>query len=345
LQTQAGFFFEAGLLPESDGGLSKSTKFEAVREIVTFDYAPCHIFNMRLLERLKTTIAAMELHQIRHFIAVAEAGGFTKGAQRVAVSQPAISASIAKLEAELEVKLLERRHSKVVPTEAGRRLLEVGKTILQSCNAVRAEIRAIAKRKHLRLGILHLLFTSQFYGLLTAFREANRDATVEVVDGAWDQLFGFLEEQEIDAALTGLNGKESKFASRALFTMPYMLAVREDHRFAERPAVALGDLANEPFTLPDHSPCLQDLTDTLTRRDIRVRVVYHPDRDDRALALVLAGLGIAFVPGRFEFPAVKQIQVSDLGVSWTVGLVWPHQQDDTCLKEFIALAESHCRAH
>jgi DNA-binding transcriptional LysR family regulator len=53
----------------------------------------------------------MELYQIKHFIAVAETGGFTKGAQRVAISQPAISASIAKLETELDVKLLDRRRS------------------------------------------------------------------------------------------------------------------------------------------------------------------------------------------------------------------------------------------
>ena len=62
----------------------------------------------------------MDLYQIKHFVAVVEGGGFTKGAERVAVSQPAISASIAKLEAELNVKLLERRHSQVVPTRPGR---------------------------------------------------------------------------------------------------------------------------------------------------------------------------------------------------------------------------------
>jgi DNA-binding transcriptional LysR family regulator len=287
----------------------------------------------------------MELHQIRHFVAVAEAGGFTKGAQRAAVSQPAISASVAKLEAELEVKLLERRHSEVVPTAAGMRLLEVGKIILQSCNDVRAEVKAIANRKHLRLGILHLLFTSHVYGMLSAFREANSETTLEVVDGAWDQLFGFLEEHEVDAALTVLNGKESRFASCALYTMPYVLAIREDHRFAQQPTVTLGDLANEPFILPDHRPCVQDLTDTLTCKGVRARVVCHTDRDDTALALVAAGIGIALVPGSFDFPAVKQIQVLDLGVSRTVGLVWPHERNDPCLNEFIALAESHCRAH
>jgi len=287
----------------------------------------------------------MELHQIRHFIAVAEAGGFTKGAQRVAVSQPAISASIAKLEAELDVKLLERRHSQVVPTPAGLRLLEVGKTILQSCNSVRAEIRAIANNKRLKIGILQSLYSGHVSGLLTEVRESNREIAIEVVDGSADQLSGFLDENEIDAALTILNGTEARFASRALFTTPYVLAVREDHRLAQRPAVALSDIAGEPFVLPDHNPCLQHLTGALERKGIRVRAVYKTDRDDRALALVAAGLGVALVPSRFDFPSVTQIHVTDLCVSRTVGLVWPHRRDGPCLKEFVDLAERHCRAH
>jgi DNA-binding MarR family transcriptional regulator len=69
-------------------------------------------------------IPIMEIYQIIHFIAVVETGSFTKGADRAAVSQSAISASIAKLEAEFDVQLLDRRRSPVVPTDAGERLLE-----------------------------------------------------------------------------------------------------------------------------------------------------------------------------------------------------------------------------
>ncbi len=290
-------------------------------------------------------IAGMELHQIRHFIAVAEAGGFTKGAQRVAVTQPAISASIAKLEAELDVKLFERRHAQVVPTAAGLRLLEVGKTILQSCNDVRAEIRAIANNKRLRIGILQSLYSGHVSSLLTAVRESNREIIIEVADGSLDQLSCFLDEKEIDAALIIFTGAEARFASRALFTTPYVLAVREDHRLAQRPTVALSEIASEPFVLPDHNPCLQHLTDALARKGTRIRAVYKTDRDDRALALVAAGLGVALVPGQFDFPSVKQIHVTDLCVSRTVGLIWPRQCDGASLKEFIALAERHCRAH
>jgi DNA-binding transcriptional LysR family regulator len=53
-------------------------------------------------------VYAMELYQIRHFSAVAETGSFTKAATRAAVTQPALSASIAKLEEELRMKLFHR---------------------------------------------------------------------------------------------------------------------------------------------------------------------------------------------------------------------------------------------
>ena len=76
----------------------------------------------------------MEIYQIIHFIAIVETGSFTKGADRSAISQSAISASIAKLEAEFDVQLLDRRRSPVVPTDAGERLFEAGKAILQICN-------------------------------------------------------------------------------------------------------------------------------------------------------------------------------------------------------------------
>ena len=82
----------------------------------------------------------MEIYQIIHFIAIVETGSFTKGADRAAVSQSAISASIAKLEAEFDVQLLDRR-SPVVPTDAGPRLFEACKAILQICSAAERRTR------------------------------------------------------------------------------------------------------------------------------------------------------------------------------------------------------------
>lgn len=289
----------------------------------------------------------MELYQIRHFIAVAQAGGFTKGAQRVAVSQPAISASIAKLEAELNIKLFQRGHPHVALTPAGMLLLERGRSILQACGSLKAELTAIGDRRHLKIAVMQPLSTIRVSRLLASFQTAHPDIAIEVTDDDCDgacqctHLNDAFPAKDLDAALTIFNGNETRFASRVLFKMPYMLAVHEDHRLAQREAVDLGELANEPFIVPARCVYLQDVMNVLACRGIEIRVVYRTDRDDRALRLVREGLGLAFVPGHFEEPSVKHVPVNDLGIMRTVGLVWPRERETTALSKFITFTEGH----
>lgn len=283
----------------------------------------------------------MELYQIRHFVAVVETGSFTKGALREAVSQPAISASIAKLEAELEVKLLDRRRSLVVPTPAGMRLLEAGKTMLYLGNSVKAELKTFTAPTLLRLGILQTLSSQQISKLLGSFRRSNQHVEIEVFDGVSGQLSKLLSEQRLDIILTIFNGDSTKFESCALFEEPYVLAVPSKHRFALRQTVTLADLDNEAFIVRTACDRFHDATHALDSRGIRIRVVYRTDQDDRAFALVAAGIGIAFTPAHFESPGVAKVPVSDLGIVRTIGLMWPPERQDENLDEFIRFAESH----
>jgi DNA-binding transcriptional LysR family regulator len=283
----------------------------------------------------------MELTQIRHFIAVAETGSFTKGAQRATVSQPAISASIAKLEAYLDVKLLDRRRSPVVPTAAGARLLEAGRGILQNCNAVKAELKTIATPKLLRFGVLQSLSSRQVSKLVGSFRRTNSHVAIEVCDAPSEQLVEMLNEQQLDAVLTILDESASKFASRVLFKEPYVLAVPVAHRFAQRESVTPADLEGEPFIVRTGRDKFLDASHALVTRGIEIRVVYKTAQIDRTLALIAAGVGLSFIPAHLATPAVKQVPVAHMDFSRTYGLLWSHEREND-LKEFIEFAESHC---
>src|SRR5260370_15153283 len=100
------------------------------------------------------TSYSMELYQIRHFAAVAQTGSFTKAAIRAAVSQPALSTSIAKLEEELGVKLFHRSPKAVTLTPAGRRFHMTAQEVLGACNKVKAELRASVPDRPLPIGVL-----------------------------------------------------------------------------------------------------------------------------------------------------------------------------------------------
>jgi DNA-binding transcriptional LysR family regulator len=167
---------------------------------------------------------------------------------------------------------------------------------------------------------------------------------IEVVDGSCEQLVEFLAEQELDRVLTIVGGNDLKFASRVLFEEPYLLAVPKDHRYARRQSVTLADLDGEPFIVRTRCDFYQDVTDLLVARGIKTRVVYHTDQDDRALALVAAGIGLALVPAHFEMSTVKQVPVSDLGVSRAIGLLWSREREHADLKDFVEFAGGHCWA-
>ncbi len=285
----------------------------------------------------------MEIYQIKHFVAIVETGSFTKGADRAAVSQSTISISIAKLEAEFGVQLLERR-SPVVPTGAGERLVEVGKAILQLCSSVKGELETIAKPKLLRIGILQSLSSRHVSKLLGSFRRDNPFVAIEMFDGVGEQLLGLLSDRRVDAILTIFDDdSSSKFPSRVLFDEPYVLAVPEAHRFAQRESVNLSDLRGEPFIVRARCDRYHDVSDALESRGITLNVMYKTDQDDRALALVAASVGLALFPAHFEMPAVKKVAVSDLGLSRSIGLLWLREREND-LKEFIKFAESHCWA-
>src|ERR1700730_4786699 len=287
----------------------------------------------------------MELHQIRHFIAVVETGGFTKGAERAAVTQPAISASIAKLEVELDVKLLDRRRSPVVPTAAGARLLEAGKTILETYVAAKADIKKLVTPRLLRLGVSQSLSNCYVSKLVGSFRRTSSDGAIEVFDGPSEQLVELLADRQLDSVFTIIDDAATKFASRVLFKEPYVLAVPEDHRFAERKSVTLMELQDEPFIVRGGGDRIEDASNAIVSRGIKIRIVYKTSQIDRTLALVAAGVGISFVPARLATSAVKQIQVADMDFFRTYGLLWPPEREDDYLKQFIAFAECHCASY
>jgi len=98
----------------------------------------------------------MELYQLRAFAAVADTGQLTRAAERLHLSQPALSAQIKALEEELEVRLFERTPNGMQATRAGRELLAHGEKVLAAAEALRQAARAVRGEAagRLRIGTL-----------------------------------------------------------------------------------------------------------------------------------------------------------------------------------------------
>jgi DNA-binding transcriptional LysR family regulator len=287
------------------------------------------------------TVYGMELYQIRHFAAVAQTGSFTKGAIRAAVSQPALSASIAKLEEELGVKLFHRSPRSVALTPAGRRFHTTAQEVLGSCNKVKAELRASVADRPLRIGVLRTLPSARIARLIETLQGELPETRIELVDGTREQLHAQLAARKLLACISLNVTSEPGQRSVELLREDYGLVVGLNHRFASYESIQLSDLDGERFIVRTHCETFNSTSKILAERGIRSRIVYRTDQDDRALALVGAGMGVALMPAIFDAPNVKKVPVRDFDAKRVISLHWNEDVADDRLDRVVAFATTH----
>jgi DNA-binding transcriptional LysR family regulator len=286
-------------------------------------------------------VYAVELYQLRHFSAVAETGSFTKAATRAAVTQPALSASIAKLEEELGVKLFHRSPKSVTLTPSGRRFQATAEQILDACNKVKAELQATAADRPLRIGVLRTLPSAQLARLVETLHKGLATTRIELVDGTQEELHAQLSARKLLACISSKASKEKGQRSVELLREDYGLVVGLEHPFASCRSIQLSDLDGQCFIVRTHCETFQDTTKLLAARGIRSRVVYKTDQDDRALALIGAGLGVALMPSTFSAPKVRKVPVRDFDAQRRISLRWNADVIDDRLDQLIAFATTH----
>lgn len=283
----------------------------------------------------------MELYQIRHFAAVAETGSFTKAGIRAAVTQPALSASIAKLEEELGTRLFHRSPRSVTLTPAGRRFQATAQEVLGACAKVKAELRATAVDRPLPIGVLRTLPSAHLARLIETLQGELPETRIELVDGTREELHARLAARKLLACISTKVDGEPERRSVELLREDYGLVVSLKHRFANCESIQLSDLNGERFIVRTHCETFNSTTKLLVERGIRSKVVYRTDQDDRALALVGAGLGVALMPAIFDAPNVKKIPVRDFDAKRVISLHWNEDVADDRLDRLVTFAATH----
>src|SRR5690606_24800562 len=112
---------------------------------------------------------ALSIDQLRSFVAIAEAGNYSKAAERVFRSQPALSMQIKRLEAQIGAQLLDRNHKETTVTEAGEVLLSYARRILELNEEAITRLSVVETVGSVRIGVLEEVALGPLVGLLTKF--------------------------------------------------------------------------------------------------------------------------------------------------------------------------------
>ncbi|MBN9112405.1 MAG: LysR family transcriptional regulator [Pseudonocardia sp.] len=237
----------------------------------------------------------MTLLQLKVLIAVAERGGFTAAGAALGMSQPAVSRSVAALEAELGAPLLTRNRDGVTLTEAGVRAVTHAREAVRQSDLLRAEVAAVSGQV---TGTLRLASLPSATGTLVAprlrpFAERYPLVKVRLLEGSDGEVRDWLDQGVVDAAVVTMPAPGLRLE---LLDSHEMVAVLPaGHPLGARDTVDYEALAAEPF-IRSNCGCAQVFESVARQVGVRLDVAFEARELSAVLEMVGAGLGVSIVP-------------------------------------------------
>lgn len=246
--------------------------------------------------------------QLRAFHAVAQLGSFTRAAEHLFRSQPAVSDQVRKLEEQFGVLLFHRTKRTVQLTELGEQLWG----ITQRLYSVAAEAQELlANSEVLRIGRLTLAVDSPVHVLpfITRFSEEYPGIRFKLETGNTDAVLARLFEFKADFAVLAGPIKDPDLLALTLSTAPLVAFVALGHPWFERESIVLADLDNMPLVLRERgSATRQTLENEMLRIGARLRPAIEVEGREAVFEMVSAGLGIGIVSAA-EFGSSRNMRV------------------------------------
>ena len=243
----------------------------------------------------------MDTRQLAAFCAVVERKSFSQAAERLGVTQPAVSLQIRSLEQRLGRQLLDRSGRRVEPTEAGRRLYASAQRVLAAEEHLLEELDA--DDEGAITGTLELGASTGPGGtvvplLLCEFQEQHPDVGVRLTVSDTQTVVDRVAERELELGIVGAGRRHRGVAFEPFFSDEVVLACPADHRFAGK-TVSLDDLKGEKLiVMQDGAGVRQVIEDELRKAGMRLRdldVRLELGLQESVRSAVLAGHGIAFI--------------------------------------------------
>ncbi len=196
--------------------------------------------------------------------------------------------------------------------------------------------------------MLQTLPAARVADLLKAFAAAHPGLRFDLFDGTEQELLNRLDERGVDYALSLQRVADGQ--SLPLFEEGYRLALPAHHALAGEKEIRgedirAEDLANDSMIVRSRCEVLSETSRHFTDRNVRPPLVYRTAQDERALAMVGAGIGVTVMPDSYEAPDVARVPLKGFTPRRTVALFRPRFALPDRLREAGAAFEAFAVAH
>ena len=270
----------------------------------------------------------MDVRQLRYFLAVARCGSFTAASHRIRTAQPALSAQISKLEAEIGCPLFTRLSRGVALTSAGQRLLAHAEQIVNSLEDARRDVRLFAglQRAEVVIGLPPLSSLLLTVPLLEAARAKIPQVSVHICEGMSSALRDWLDEGRLDMAIVHNIFPHEVRDAEILFEEDLYVGALASSNLIVGEAMSIDQLASIPLIASSARNGHRRVIDAAAGwNGVKLNIVSEIDSVVGQRELVLRGVGALVMPllGFENWPKqdIKLVPFSGKGLQASAHLV------------------------
>ncbi|MEV5747867.1 LysR family transcriptional regulator [Actinoallomurus sp. NPDC052308] len=286
----------------------------------------------------------MELRQLRYLVAIDDEGNLGRAAERLYVSQPALSYALKNLEAEFGVRLFDRHAGGVTATAAGRDILAEVRLTLQQADRVTA---AAERHRRSATGVLRVGFEASGAGELTTraraeFARRHPGVRVEPKRFDWGEEAAALRDGRVDVAFVWLPADLTGMHSKVVHTEQRVVGLPAGHPLAERTALSILDVKDEPLMWTERAPRAWVDWWAVNPRPDGSAPRWGPTNDnvEEMLEQVAEGAAICFAPVSmaryYARPDLVWVPLTDVE-PLRVALAWPTGTDNALVDGFVGV--------
>ena len=294
----------------------------------------------------------INLRQLRAFVSIGRLGSFTKAADALHATQPALSAQIRELEESLGVKLFDRSTRSVTLTQAGEDLLPVVDNVLGDLGSVVARARDVARRNTGRVTVAALpsLSATLMPDVVARMRALHPGIAIVIKDALAERILGLIRADEVDLALTSAPPTDPQLQFTPLMNDRMVAVLPPGHPLASARTVKLADILDSSLVLMDRDSSVRRIVDGACASIGRMaEPAYEAAYMSTAIGLVRAGLGATLLPSSAsELRDTTGLCVREIGapaIERPLGLLTQRQRSASpAVEAFVAILGNVLRA-
>lgn len=237
----------------------------------------------------------MRYVQLRAFHHVAVHGGFSRAAEELCLTQPAVSDQVRKLEDEYDVLLFNRHKKRVIPTEAGERLLEITRRLFDN---EKQALELLSEARALRAGTLRIVADSAHHLLqiMAEFRMRYPGVSISLQAGNSDTVIESLHSYEADMGVLGELPANRDYETLRLNSTSIVAFAARDFQVSSRNTLTFAQLARLPLVMREPgSRTRQKLQAAAARAGVALEPAIEAEGREAVREIVASGAGIGFV--------------------------------------------------